>query len=62
MKTKILAKAASFVILSGWFSAFIGVILAAPTDAIGTFWIDFLVVWGAILSIKLGIELINYAP
>ena len=62
MKTKILAKAAGFVILSGWFSAFIGAVLAAPTDAIGAFWIDFLVIWGAVLSIKLGIELLTYAP
>ena len=62
MKTKILAKAAGFVILSGWFSAFMGAVLAAPTDAIGTFWIDFLVIWGAILSIVLSIGLLTYDP
>ena len=62
MKTKILAKTAGFVILSGWFSAFISAIIAASPAASGTFLICFLVIWGAILSIKLGIALINYAP
>ena len=62
MKTKILAKITGIVILSGWFSAFISAIMATSPVPSGTFLIDFLVIWGAILSIKLGIELINYAP
>ena len=62
MKTKILAKAAGFVLLSGWAAAFIAMLAVALTPPIGTFWIDFLVIWVAILSILLGIALVNYAP
>ena len=60
MKTKILAKAAGFVILSGWFSAFIGALAVAPTPHLGTFWIDFLWTWVFILSVALAIELLSY--
>ena len=62
MKTKILAKAAGFVLLSGWAAAFIAMLAVALTPPIGTFWIDFLVILGAIVSIKLGSELLTYAP
>ncbi len=63
MKTKILARAAGFVLLSGWAAAFIAMLaVALMTPPIGTFWIDFLVIWGAIVSIKLGSELLTYAP
>ena len=60
MKTKILAKAAGFVILSGWVSAFIGALIVAPPNPVGTFCVDFLWVWVFILSVELGITLLNY--
>ena len=60
MKTKILAKAAGFVILSGWVSAFIGALIVAPPNPVGTFCVDFLWVWVFILSVALGITLLNY--
>ncbi len=60
MKTKILAKAAGFVILSGWVSAFIGALIVAPPNPVGTFCVDFLWVWVFILSVALGIALLNY--
>ena len=60
MKTKILAKAAGFVILSGWVSAFVGAILVAPPNPVGTFWIDLLWVWVFILSVTLSVALLNY--
>ena len=62
MKTKILAKAAGFVILSGWAAAFISAIMATSPAPSGTFLVDFMVIWVAILSILLGIALVNYAP
>ena len=61
MKTKILARAAGFVLLSGWAAAFIAMLaVALMTPPIGTFWIDFLWVWVFILSVALGITLLNY--
>ena len=60
MKTRILAKAAGFVILSGWVSAFIGALIVAPPNPVGTFCVDFLWVWVFILSVELGITLLNY--
>ena len=60
MKTKILARAAGFVINSGWFSAFMAVLMTSSPPLIGTFLMDFLVIWGAILSVTLGIVLLNY--
>ena len=60
MKTKILAKAAGFVILSGWVSAFIGALIVAPPNPVGTFCVDFLWIWVFILSVALGIALLNY--
>ena len=60
MKTKILAKAAGFLILSGWVSAFIGALIVAPPNPVGTFCVDFLWVWVFILSVTLGIALLNY--
>lgn len=60
MKTKILAKAAGFLILSGWVSAFVGAFLVEPPDPVGTFCVDFLWVWVFILSVTLGIALLNY--
>ena len=60
MKTKILAKAAGFLILSGWVSAFVGAFLVEPLDPVGTFCVDFLWVWVFILSVTLSIALLNY--
>ncbi len=60
MKTRILAKAAGFVILSGWVSAFIGALIVAPPNPVGTFCVDFLWVWVFILSVALGTTLLNY--